>query len=239
MKKFTLLFSLIFAIATTHAQNYLISFVATGAATTLDSIKTENLTQGTSLTIQGGDVLNLTGSVGINDYTANEEMIKVSPNPMQGQAEISFYAKQAGNAKIAIYDIAGKEVLKYEEKLLQGTQKHQLIGLKQGVYFIIISGEGYFYTAKLISQNATPGEAKIKYIGTEKTETVESTLKNTKTKATVIMNYTTGDALSFTGYTDSLTAIVNDVPTSSKTITFTFVGINVRLSKNPKLNNNL
>ena len=33
----------------TSAQNYTISFTATGAVTTIDSVKVENITQGTSL----------------------------------------------------------------------------------------------------------------------------------------------------------------------------------------------
>ena len=223
MKKITFLFLILFATANIYSQTYTISFAATGAATTVDSVKVENLTQVTTVTWHASDVLQLVLTNGINEVGVNEENLQVFPNPMQGQAEISFYAKQTGNATISIYDIAGKEVLQIEEKLLQGTQKYQLTGLKQGIYFINISGNGYFYTAKLISQNATTGEAKIKYIASEKSETVTNTLKSTK--ATITMLYTTGDNLRFTGYAGSLTAIVNDVPTSSKTITFTFVAL--------------
>ena len=226
MKTINFLFLMIFATANIYSQTYTISFAATGAATTVDSVKVENLTHTATVKWHAGDIFHLVLSNGINDFDVSKNL-KVYPNPMQGQAEISFYAKQTGNAKLSIYDIAGKEVLKTEDKLLQGTHKYQLTGLKQGMYFINISGYGYFYTAKLISQNATYSEAKIKYIGNEKSETAMSTQKSTK--AIINMAYIIGDSIRFTGYTGSLTAIVNDVPTSSKTITFAFTGVNTVL----------
>ncbi len=223
MKKITFLFLALFATANIYSQTYIISFSGTGAATTVDSVKVENLTQATTVKWHAGDVLQLQLSNGINEMGVNEQNLQVFPNPMQGQAEISFYAKQAGNTKISIYDIAGKEVLQTEDKLLQGSQKYQLTGLKQGVYFININGENYSYNSKLISQNTNENTAKIKFIGIEKQEAVVSTLKSTK--ATVTMNYTTGNSLRFTGYSGTYSAIVNDVPTGSKTITFTFISL--------------
>ncbi len=221
MKKLNFLFLILFATANIYSQNYDISFVATGAATTVDSVKVENLTQGTSLTLLGTDTLHL-GNVGINEVGVNNENLQVYPNPMQGRAELAFYAKQDGNAKIVIYDISGKEILQAEDKLIQGTQKYQLTGLKQGVYFINISGTNYFYTTKLISQNVTPSEAKIKYIGSEKPEALISRLKSTK--VIVNMPYVIGNSLRFTGYSDTYYAIMIDVPSVSKTITFTYGG---------------
>ena len=202
-----------------NAQTYTITFAGIGAATTVDSVKVENLTHPATVIWHTIDVFQLQLGNGINEIDYTDDNLQVYPNPMQGQSEILFYAKQAGNATLSIYDIAGKEILQFGNKLLQGIQKYQLTSLKQGMYFINITGNGYFYTAKLISQNTTPCEAKIKYIGNEKPEI--TTLKSTK--ATITMPYTSGDNLRFTGYSGNLTAIVNDVPTSSKTITFTFV----------------
>ena len=220
MKKITFLFLAIFVTANIYAQTYTISFAATGAATTVDSVKVENLTHTATAKWHAGDVLQLVLPNGINDLGVTDQSLQVYPNPMQGQAEISFYAKQAGNARLSIYDIAGKEVLQTENKLMQGTQKYQLAGLKQDIYFINISGDGYFYTAKLISQNTTASQAKIKYIGNQKPETIVSTLKSTN--AIITMPYTTGDNLRFTGYAGSFTIILNDVPMGSKTISFAF-----------------
>jgi len=220
MKKITFLLLIIFATANIYSQTYTISFTGTGAATTVDSVKVENLTQSTTVKWHSGDVLQLLVSTGINELGTNKENLQVFPNPMQGQAEISFYAKQADNAKILIYDIAGKKVLQTEDKLIQGFQKYKLTDLKQGAYFINISGINYFYSSKLISQNTNSNEVKIKFISNENPEILTNKYKSSK--ATVTMNYTTGDNLRFTGYSGTYSAIVNDVPTGSKTITFAF-----------------
>ena len=44
---------------------YLITFAGTGASANVISVKVENLTAGTSLTLNGSDILRLTGAVGI------------------------------------------------------------------------------------------------------------------------------------------------------------------------------
>ncbi|MFZ4413382.1 MAG: SUMF1/EgtB/PvdO family nonheme iron enzyme [Bacteroidales bacterium] len=221
MKNICFLFLAIFATANIYSQTYTISFLATGNTTTLDSVKVENLTHPSTVKWYAGDVLQLILSNGINDLNVNEKSIQVFPNPMQGLAEISFYSKKAGHATLNIYDITGKEVLHTDDNLLQGRQKYQLTGLKQGLYLISIRGEGYLYTVKIISQNVESIETKIKKIGNENPEVVSSNLKSTK--ATVTMNYTTGDNIRFTGYSGSLISIVNDVPTGSKTISFIFI----------------
>ena len=207
----------------TSAQNYLISFTATGAATTLDSVKAENITQATSLTVIGDDTLHLIGTAGINDLSIDEERIKIYPNPMQRQSELSFYAKKTGNARLIIYNISGKEVLQTNNVFLQGTQMCRITGLKQGVYFVHIIGENYTYSSKIISLSTAQSEAKIEFIGIEKHEV--STHQSQRAKSIISMPYVTGDNMRFTGYAGSLADIVNDVPTVSKTINFTFVAI--------------
>jgi len=220
MKKITFLFLAIFATANIYSQNYNISFAGTGASTTVDSVKVENLMQGTTVKLLGTDILHLIGPNSINSIYVNNDNFQVFPNPMQGQAEISFYAKQAGNAKILIYDIAGKKVLQIDEKLLQGTQKYQLTGLKQGVYFINISGENYNYNTKLISLNTAQTEVKIEFINSEKPEIIINKYKSSK--AIIDMPYTVGNRILLRAYSGNNSTIVTDVPTSSKTITFTF-----------------
>ncbi|MFZ4414388.1 MAG: FISUMP domain-containing protein [Bacteroidales bacterium] len=220
MKKITFLFLMMFATANIYSQTYTISFSAIGAANSVDSVKVENLTHPTIKTWHLGDIFQLVLGTSINETGNNEENLQVFPNPMQGQAEISFYAKQTGNTTISIYDIAGKKVLQTESKLLQGNQKYQLIGLKQGMYFINIIGDAYFYTSKLISQNTFQTIAKIEFTGSENSTTTTNNLKSTKT--TVNMAYTTGDRLLFKGISSNYSNIITDIPTASKTITFNF-----------------
>ncbi len=220
MKKITFLTLIILATASIYSQSYNISFTGTGAASTVDSIRVENLSKGTSVTILGTDTLHLIVSAGINEISTNDELLKVYPNPMQGQTEISFYAKQPGNAQLTIYDISGKKILINNNYYSQGIQKHILTDLKQGVYFININGENYSYNTKIISLNTTQSEAKIEFIGTEKQEVALKKCKSSK--ALTDMAYTVGNRLLFKGYKGIYSTINTDVPTASKTITFTF-----------------
>jgi len=207
----------------TSAQNYTISFTATGIVITIDSVKVENITQGTSLSIIGNDTLHLIETSGIKDLSVKNENIKVYPNPMIGQTELSFYAEKTGNVQLIIYDISGKEVLLTNDFLLQGIQRYRITALKQGLYFVSICGANYSYTVKIISLNATTSEAEIECLGSEKHEVDIN--KSKRTKSIISMAYTSGDTFRYTGYSGVYSAIITEVPTANKTITFVFTSL--------------
>ncbi|MFZ4400462.1 MAG: FISUMP domain-containing protein, partial [Bacteroidales bacterium] len=219
MRKFIILYLLIFVITKTYSQSYYISFIGTGATTNVDSVKVENLTQGIKMTVLGTDTLHL-GLVGINEHT-NYEDVMIYPNPMQRRAEISFYAEASGDIHIIIYDINGKEIVKSNNFLEQGIHQYLISGLQQGMYFIHIIANNFFYTTKLLSQSVENNEATLEYLGREKVSFNTIPLKNTNSNFD--MAYTAGDNLRFTAYSGILSTIVTDVPTSSKTISFTFI----------------
>ena len=217
-KKFTFLLLMIFATANIYSQNYNISFAASGAATTVGTVKVDNLTQNTSLTLNGNDILHL-GPVGINETSFNINNPMIYPNPMQGKAELSFNAEQEGDIQIIINDITGKEILHIGNKYPKGNHKFQLNGLKQGMYLVNIKSETYSYSLKLISQNSNQNEnIALIYLGYE--NETQGKLKNTNT--TVNMAYTNGDRLLFKGTSGNYSNIISDIPTSSKTITFNY-----------------
>ena len=219
MKKILFLIITYCSLHSISAQNYLINFVGTGATTTVDSVKVENLSSGNSLTIHGSDTLHL-GSLGITDWDGKTTEIQIKPNPMNGLAEISFNIKQSGLAQIAIYELSGKRIFQMYKKYSQGIQKLELTGLKQGVYFMIISGENYAYTAKLFSQNTNNSQPRM---GKSENENNFAFIKELKsTEAITNMSYSNGNSLRFTGYSGSYTSVVTDIPSSSKTISFTF-----------------
>lgn len=209
---------MIFASANIYSQNYNISFAASGASTTVGTVKVDNLTQNTSLTLNGNDILHL-GPVGINETELGSKNLLIYPNPMQGKAELSFTAEQEGDIQITINDITGKEILHIGNKYPKGNHKFQLNSLKQGIYLVNIKSETYSYSLKLISQNSNQNEtAAIEYLGYENETQVK--LKNTNT--TVNMAYTNGDRLLFKGTSGNYSNIITDIPTSSKTITFNY-----------------
>ncbi len=212
------LFSLIFI--KVYSQNFLISFAGSGASTSINSVIVTNLMQNSTVTLNSGDVLNL-GVVGINELNLYDNRLQIYPNPMQGQTELSFYAQQTGNTQLIISDISGKELYKISCKLVQGIHKYKIAGLSQGVSFINIIGDSYFYTSKLINLNSSQNDINITYLGHEGSTSIISKLKSTN--STVNMSYNTGDYLLFKGISGNYSTIVTDIPTSSKTINFNFV----------------
>lgn len=219
-KKITILLLVLFATANIYSQNYNINFSAIGAATTVDSVKVDNLTKNISLKMSGTDILHL-GDVGVNEFEVNNNNLKVYPNPMYGKAELIFYADKEGDVLVNVFDIRGLEILKYAHNAEKGVHKFQLNGLKQGMYFVNVRSESYSYSLKLISQNTNQSNlATISYLGFENAEKEIVKLKNTYN--TVNMPYTDDDLLLFRGESGIYANIVTDVPASNKTITFNF-----------------
>jgi uncharacterized protein (TIGR02145 family) len=222
MKKYVLLLSVIFIASGVFSQDYNISFAGKGAATTVDSIQVKNLKKGTSLSLLGTDVLHLIKYVGIQNLNLQQENAAVYPSPMKEQAELSFYVKEAGKTQITIYDISGKEITTISTNLTSGQQRFVLKGLKEGSYVVKVRAEQYQYIVKLTSLNNSQNHPVISYIGSVNPQD-NPILKSAL--STINMAFTTGDTLRYTGYSGIYVDVFNDVPSISKTITFTFVAI--------------
>jgi uncharacterized protein (TIGR02145 family) len=203
----------------TNAQNFEIKFAAKGGVVTkLDSVIVENINQGIKITIPGTNTLHL-GTLGSIAAT-NQGIIKIYPNPMQGIAELLFYAKGNGYTQIFIYDINGKIIATTNTLLETGLQKYQIRDLKQGMYVINIIGNSYSYTTKLVSQYDAVSETTVTYEGSD-----NSSNNYTTPKVSIIqpdMPYAIGDELNFTGLSGDRISQISDVPTCSKTISFNF-----------------
>jgi len=108
MKKFCFLFFLC-CLTNANAQNYLVSFTGTGEATTVSTVKVENLTANTNLTMNGSEVLRLSMTAGYNtgEYNRNAQL-KIYPNPMKDYSFISFNPSVEGNAVVSVLDMAGR-----------------------------------------------------------------------------------------------------------------------------------
>ena len=223
MIKSTLLFLLIIATTTIQAQDYMISFAGSGASATVDSIRVENLSQGTSLTVYSGNQLQLLGILSAVDPGAaiNGRSLTVYPNPGNGEVVLTFEAKTNAATTIKLSDLAGREVAKTEVFLASGHQSLRICGLNSGTYVIQVSSEGYHYSGKIICRSNSPNPLQIIYLGPFYSHLATENLK--QTEAVVQMQYNTGDLLKFTGRSGNFGTIYMDIPDVSKTITFNFV----------------
>ena len=225
MKKLVFALS-VFSVLTLKAQNYQITFSGSGASTTVNTVKVENLTAGTSLTLNGSDILRLTIVTLTNspkDYQTSD--IKIYPNPMTDYTTIEIFPPQAGNAVISVNEITGKSVCKIQAHLENLSQSYKIAGLKTGIYLVSIKGNGYKLSGKLVSNGNSNGPVSVEEIKSiaQSVNIKKPEAESKGTFATVDMLYTNGDRLKFTGSSGNYRTIVTDVPASDKTITFNFI----------------
>jgi uncharacterized protein (TIGR02145 family) len=202
----------------TFAQVYTISFTGSGKSTTVESVEAQNVTKGTSVTVPGGDVLVLTvTNTAINPLNAFKEGLRIS-NSTAGSSSVSFYAKQAGNARISVYSMDGRKVAGYTQNLQKGTNSFQ-VSLRTGAYAVSVQGAGYSLSGKLISINSTNSRPEISFLGVQDIQAV-APLKSTQSSG---LDYSPGDIMLYKGISGNYATIVTDKPTASKTVNFNFI----------------
>ena len=221
MKKFTLsiLFAVSMLITKAQQEGFLISFEGSGDTTGVGSVQVINLTNPDTVYLDGGNILHLNPSLGINTRNPGFDDLQVYPNPMKEQATLSFVTKESGNAMVSVIDIAGKTVCANCQWLMPGIQTFRVSGLKKGIYLVKLNHADRSSIVKLISENDFAGEAVIEYIPSSGNPPY-SPVKTTS--AWVEMRYFPGDQLIATGNTGQYSTIVPMVPTSNITVMFLF-----------------
>jgi hypothetical protein len=215
---------ILFPLLQTNAQNYQISFAGKGASATVTSVKVENLTQCSSLVLNEGDILNLTGTVGINVRNVDPgNNVRIYPNSMKGSCSIEFEASAQGKTTLELYDMTGKRILHVEELLLEGLHTYSLNGINSGIYVLKIESDQYSYNAKIACSNSSTGNAEIKHIGMtsgiikqNNTSDIERNMSLKGSKSSINMQYNTGDNLKLTGKSGVYQTVVMLVPTQSQ-----------------------
>lgn len=210
--------------AVIHAQNYMIDFAGTGASSSVDSVKVENLTQCKSVMITGGDVLHLLAQVGINEMDNNGNTLQIYPNPASGTCTAEISTTASDDASIGLYDISGRMIFEMKQFLGTGDHLLKISGLGPGVYVLRIISASCSVNAKILS--IAQNEEMIEINMTEPDQyTMASKISANKTsdKTVVEMQYNAGDLLKLTGKSGIYRTVFMLVPASSQTVTFAFV----------------
>ena len=233
MKKLLFL-STMFFVLNANAQNYNITFAGAGSATTVNTVKVENLASGLSVTVNGGDILHLTGTVGIPSVENKQSSeIKIYPNPVTENSLIEFYPPAAGDAIISIYEMTGKLVAQVQSYLENSRQVFLISGLNKGYYLINVKGEIYRLSGKLLSNSVSNSSISIERIASDQAIDIKELKNEIKgSQATVDMAYSTGDRLKFTGISGNYSTVLTDIPAQNKTITFNFMACTDRDNNN-------
>ena len=206
------------------AQDIKIIFTGSGESSSVGTVLVENLTQGTSKTIEGNKTLHLhSWPVGITDLFQNEnEELRFYPNPMKESTNMEFYLVEAGKTQIEVVDISGRTITKSTNTLNKGLHTYNLTGLKQGLFIVYVKSAEAIYSGKILSNNTANGIPELKYTKNQAVYNKKSgVLKSATTE--VSMQYNTGDRLKFSGASGNHRTVVMDTPNGSKTVNFKFI----------------
>jgi len=220
---FILLILIHFTLLRLDAQDYHITFVGTGATDIVNTVKVENVNRGTDLTMNGNDVLHLVASVtGIGKEIYNSgKKVRFFPNPFEEFSRIQFELQYPGETFITIFNIAGKEIVRIKDFLSAGIQTYRIEGLDHGIYMVRIKSGNFSEGGRLVSNRSGQGAIRIQY---ENTKPEERKLNESgDRKGEVLMEYSAGDRLKFTGMGGQCSSVMTDVTSSDKTITFDFI----------------
>lgn len=222
MKKQLLFFVLCFAFLKLNAQEYTISFQASGAGSTVDDVLVQNVTQGTATTLTGTDLLQLSATnTGFNSGNiGRQNNISVYPNPFTNQSTVTFYATESGVAAIELFDVSGRKLFSAKSNLSRGIQSFTMNGVGRGSYVLRVQGETYLLVTKLTNINPAHSAISIRF------QDMQSVAKESHTKSATAgeyFQYNEGDLLIITGSSGCYSTIVPLLPTHDTLITFNFV----------------
>lgn len=219
-----------------YAADYTVSFAGTAVgqkvtttadsviAQDVDSVIVQNVTKGTKVTVRAGNALTLSAPTSVSQLTGKACEMRIYPNPIRQESTVTFFAKEAGSAQIHIFGLDGKNYGGKNKTFDAGENSFQL-SLPKGAYLVKVSGNGYSYVTKAISQASSVSSPNISLI--EKAAVEASVAQKSKVQlrtpfVPVTMEYTAGDVLIYKGFAGNFSAVVKDVPTDNKTITFNF-----------------
>jgi uncharacterized protein (TIGR02145 family) len=231
MKTNVLSIFMFLAVMNVQAQNYMIVFTGTGASVKVDSVKIENLSQCTTLSIAGTDTLKLTATVGIGEFIKRHySSARIFPNPASGNCFVEFELTSGTNVYFGLYDISGKKVLRQKNYLPEGIHTFRLEGLERGLYSLEIRTDDYKYDAKLIS---TASESCCPVLRSAVTTNVISKQSykyyqkedksNKNSKSVISMQFNAGDTLKLKGTSGNYRTVRMLFPNQSQTVAFDFV----------------
>lgn len=219
--KTTISFALFFFVSfILQAQNYEISFTASGSASSIDSIYVENLSQGTTLMLNGDDVLHLVVNAGIHSSNVHQGHLNVYPNPMSESSFLEFNLSETGRVDVEVFSMNGALIAKECFESHDGLNRIEISDLRTGVYTVMLRSGEWRASAKLISLSRNVGKPVIQRFRNE-SELSPGILKCSKNL--VQMQYNDGERILFKAYSGNFKRVSTLLPTQTQTVDFEFI----------------
>ena len=224
---------LLSATTAAHAWYYDLTFKGTNASTTVTTVTVENLSRGTSMTLNGDEILRLTNALtnepyGINNVSPGNSKMTIFPNPAIGQSILSFSQPNAGNVQLKIVEISGKVVAQKTVYSEAGDRRFTLPALNAGIYVVSVQGDNFVGNVKLISiASAYSGEITAwETVSAQSEISSKPALRSAELRAEgniKAMLYEKGELLRITGKSGNYTTIIMKRATVSQDVEFYFV----------------
>ena len=221
MRIFIFLFLSLFFVVNLQAQDFEITFTASGESAIVEDVKLVYLSKGDTIDMPGTDVLKLVrGSSHIHSSLNAENGVLFYPNPMVEEGRFEFSTRISGPCNLEVYDISGKLVIRGIYELHAGKQTFSLSGLNTGLYILRASTPEKNLSARIVSVGKNPGLPFLRYENSELSAKEPGNLKGSQ--SVVEVQYTDGDWLLLKGISGDHKRIITIVPERSRNINFEF-----------------
>jgi uncharacterized protein (TIGR02145 family) len=222
MKKPFVFIFFVFSVLVNQAQEYRIAFAGAGGSIIVNTVRVDNVSTGTTLTLGGTDTLLLKANVGINPMD-NEpgRSLRIFPNPMDAACFLEFESPEEGMNTIEIFDIDGKKIFGDSFHLSNALHYFQVSGLNHGEYLIKVNSAGYCCSGRLYCIGDGISSPQICHISGTKHAPAKQ--KSKVSHSLIPMQYNEGDQLLLTGNSGSYSTVIPIVPVKSQTMVFSFV----------------
>ncbi len=220
MKKLLLITNLMFITLLIHAQSYQISFSGTGESFNVENVRVKNLTQGTTIDIDGTDILHLVGTLEINQETSFIENLSIYPNPLLETSTFEFYSNTPKSINIEIFNIEGKLIVNKSDIAHTGFNAYEISGFPQGSYSLTITTSTSKKSLNFVSLSNSDMSPTLNLISIH-TKRNKEIVKNEKNL--IQMQYNDGDILFIEGISGNYSTVLTTIPEQTQTINFDFI----------------
>ncbi len=205
-----------------QAQNYEITFTASGAASTVEEVQVVYLSKADTQDISGTDVLKLAGDItAVPVAITGNSGLQVYPNPMREESRVQFNTSAPGVVHVELFDITGKLVVSSRQDLESGAQTFTLSGIPSGLYTLRASTPGQTFSNRVISLEKQAGMPTLRHESSEYVSKTSGSLKSSQ--SVVVIEYTDGDWILLKGKSGNYQRVVTIAPTQSQVVDFNFV----------------
>lgn len=180
------------------AQTVTLTFTGHDAANNyvqLNRVAITDMTKGWQETIYWPDtVLSMQNGTGVEDYIIENSLFlsQNTPNPFNGETEVSLNMLKQGEVLLTMYDMNGKQIAKYSDILDKGRHAFKIRLSVAQTYLLQALVDGQSFYIKMVN-NGSIGNNEIVYVG-EGTPIVYN-LKSSTTNP-----FTFGDMMEYVGY---------------------------------------